>query len=115
MNRMATHRRTPVVVGLMVALALSAPVAAHAASAAPAGHGGGLGWREGLVALAIVLGVLLLGVWGDRVLSLALTGVDTAYAGVAAAAAAASRRTSRKWRQPSSHPEQLRPAVSRRR
>ncbi|MGH3082926.1 MAG: hypothetical protein ACRDNP_02500 [Gaiellaceae bacterium] len=52
------------------------------ALSAAAGHGG-LGWSHAVVGLAILLGILVLGLWGDVAVATMLAGVDAFVAATA--------------------------------
>jgi hypothetical protein len=127
MNRRITHERAKGVafaIVLAVPLVASAPALAVEGRAVPATGQGGLGWPEAAGGVGVVLGVVVLGLWGGSALGAVLAGVDALIAAARRAGASLATRRLRSeggeaWPRAVSkhvpeHPDSLRPAVGRR-
>ena len=109
MNQVATHAKRAAA-SLVIVVAFVAPAAAHAGSGAEAPRavtveqqhteaatqGGGLDRRDGAAALAVLAGVLVMGLWGDRVVGAAI-GAVAATLGAAARLATGTPRRGPGW------------------
>src|SRR5262245_53255805 len=92
MNRKATPLTT-----IAVALALLAPAVAHAGTDAnaPATSSAVFGWLDLAVGVAVLAGITLFGLFGDRVVGAIVVGVAEGPAAVARLTARTARRIAR--------------------
>jgi len=92
MNRKATSLTT-----VAVALALLAPAVARAGTdaSAPATSSGGFGWLDLAVGVAVLAGIALFGLFGDRVVGAIVVGVAEGPAAAARLIARTARRITR--------------------